>query len=139
MRKRERTERGGESAEAWVPSGGDLFCWLCGTVHLEITGAGSRIMVGLRGVVERERGVEEGYAKDAGMAGGQFVGGHETGGMVLLCGGTGDLRDWSFPGDAEASAGARDGTKTFVRVHGVLPSAAGGAEFISNEPVAERV
>jgi len=139
MRKRERTERGGESAEAWVPSGGDLFCWLCGTVHLEITGAGSRIMVGLRGVVERERGVEEGYAKDAGMAGGQFVGGHETGGMVLLCGGTGNLRDWNFSGDAEAHAGALHGTKTFVRVHGVLPSAAGRAEFISNEPVAERV
>ena len=139
MRKRERTERGGESTEDWVPSGGDLFCWLCGTVHLEITGSGSRIVVGFRGVVELERGVEEGYAKNAGMAGGQFVGGHETGGMVLLCGSTGDLRDWSFPGDAEASAGARDGTKTFVRVHGVLPSAAGGAEFISNEPVAERV
>ena len=84
MRKRERTERGGESAEAWAPSGGDLFCWLCGTVHLEITGAGSRIMVGFRGVVERERGVEEGYAKDAGMADGQFVGGDETGRMVLL-------------------------------------------------------
>jgi hypothetical protein len=52
MRKRERTESGGESAEDWVPSGGDLFCWLCGTVHLEITGAASRIMVGFRGVVE---------------------------------------------------------------------------------------
>ena len=73
------------------------------------------------------------------MAGGQFVGGHDTGGMVLLCGGTGDLGDWSFPGDAEASAGALDGTKTFVRVHGVLPSAASGAKFISDEPVAERV
>lgn len=139
MRKRERTESVGESAEDWAPSGGDLFCWLCGTVHLEITGAGSRIVVGFRGVVERERSVEEGYAKDAGMAGGQFGGGHETGGLVLLCGGIGDLRDWSFSGDAEARAGALRGTKTFVRVHGVLPSATSGAEFVSDEPVAERV
>jgi hypothetical protein len=45
MRKQERTESAGESAEDWVPSGGDLFCWLCGTVHLEITGAGSRIVL----------------------------------------------------------------------------------------------
>ena len=139
MRKRERTESAGESAEDWVPSGGDLFCWLCGAVHLEITGAGSLIVVGFRGVVERERGVEEGYAKDAGMAGGQFGRGHEKGGMVLLSGGAGDLRDWSFSGDAEARAGALHRTKTFVRVHGVLPSAASGAEFVSDEPVAERV
>ena len=96
-------------------------------------------MVGFRGLVERQRGVEEGYAKDAGMAGGQFVGGHETGGMVLLCGGTGDLCDWSFSGDAEASASALDGTKSLFRVHGVLSSAAGGAEFISDEPVVECV
>lgn len=96
-------------------------------------------MVDIRGVARREYGAAEGYAKNAGVARGQFVGGHETGGVVLFSGGTGDLRDRSFSGDAEACAGALDGTKTSVRVHGVLPVAAGGPEFFFDEPVVERV
>ena len=96
-------------------------------------------MVGVRGVARRECGVAEGYAKDAGVARGQFVGGHETGGAVLLSGDTGDLRDWDCSRDAETSAGAFDGAKTFVRIHGVLSAAAGGTEFVFDEPAAERV
>jgi hypothetical protein len=73
------------------------------------------------------------------MARGQFVDGDETSGVVFRSSGTGDLCDWSFSGDAEASAGTFDATKTLVWVHGVLPAATGRAEFIFDEPVVERI
>lgn len=116
-----------------------MFCRICGTVYLEVAGGGSRIVVAIRGVAEREYGAAERYTGDAGVALGQSVGGDETGGMVLLWGGAGYLWHWSFPGNARPAAGALDGAKTFVRLHGVLPAAAGGAEFLRYEPVAECV
>ena len=116
-----------------------MFCGICGTVHLEVAGGGSRIVVAIFAVAEREYGAKERYTGDAGVARGQFVGGDETGGRFLLCGGAGYLWDWSFPGNAKPGAGALDGAKTFVRLHGVLPAAAGGPEFLCYEPVAECV
>jgi len=116
-----------------------LFCGIRGTLHLEVAGGGSRILVGIPGVAEREYYAEERYTEDAGVARGQFVGSDETGGMLLFSGDPGYLCDWSFSGNAKPEAGAPDTAKASVRIHGVLPVAAGGAELFRYEPVVECV
>lgn len=132
-----RIESGGAQGEHLVSGGGAGIGGAGGDVYLALAGGFVTVVVGAGGVDVGERVGEARYTEDAGMEGGQSLGGDTEGGPLLHDCIAGNLRSRAFLGNAAAIAGASDRT---AAVHGVscfLFTAAGGTEFVFDQPVAE--
>jgi len=105
-------------------------------VHLAGASAAACDVVGVRGVAGGELLVAAGHVEDDGMARGQSLG-SDAEGVGLFCGGErGGLRRGIVFGNAAAIADALDRAAEIRGIFCVLCVAAGGAEFVSDEPFA---
>src|SRR5882724_7243343 len=101
-----------------------------------MAGGFAAVLVGAGGVDGGERVGEKRYAEGAGMESGQSLACDQKGSSLFRDCSTGDLRSETFFRDAAEIAGAFDRAAAVRRVSCFLFAATGGAEFVSNEPVA---